>query len=161
MQDCHPDYFSILVTNNYIVIGYLAVGCLTWLLKVDIECVGLRVVRRPQQLARRPRQRRKQLQILFNACYGHSCFLLSNDLIRRVRKAVITKPSSPNSRYTTTTYLPNSSSRTASNSPSPPATTRIGLLIVSRTSKMQPCHFAVLIGNMIPSLFRQPNRNSI
>ena len=38
-------------------------------------------------------KRRHQLQVVFNICYGHSCFLLSRERIRRVRNAVIINPS--------------------------------------------------------------------
>ncbi len=86
---------------------------------IYVQRVGLGVVRQPNGMLRRPVDGWNQLQIFLNVCYGHSCLRFSRDRTRRVRNAVMIKPSSVSSRYTTTRCFPTSNSRTAISSPPP------------------------------------------
>src|SRR6266540_3283363 len=98
MQDGEPNDLVTLVANDHIIICELAVRCLTRLLKVNVQDICLSIVRRPKRALRSLFYNREEFQVFLNIRYGHTCFLFSKDRSRRVKNAVITKPSSTNSR---------------------------------------------------------------
>lgn len=81
---------------------------------------------------------RNQAQIFFDCYFGHIRILLFRGFILLVENAVIMKPSSCNSRYTTIRHFFGSNSRTDRRSPSPPTNTQAGFTTVSSTSKRIP-----------------------
>jgi hypothetical protein len=54
VKDCQPNYFSVFVAHDDIIVGEVAVRCVAWLLEIDVERIRLGVVRGPKELARRP-----------------------------------------------------------------------------------------------------------
>ena len=73
MQDGQADDFISFIPDNYIFIGQLAVGRMARLFEIDVEGVGLGVVRRPEVALGRLLDRRDQLQVILDVRYGHSC----------------------------------------------------------------------------------------
>jgi hypothetical protein len=97
VEDRVPNNILALVTDNHVVVGEFAVRGMAGFLVVDVERIGPGVIRHPHQAFSRFFEFRQELQVILNFGYGQSCFLFSREVIRRVRKAVITKPSWSNS----------------------------------------------------------------
>src|SRR5712692_2603337 len=105
MQNGITNHLIALISDNYIVIGHFTVRSKARLFEVYIEIIGFRIISKPQRMLWSFVYRRNQFQIFLDVAYGHNCFLFARDRIRRVKNAVITKPSSSISRYTTTKNL--------------------------------------------------------
>ena len=93
MQYSKTDNLITLIADDHIFVGHLAVGGMTRFFVVDIQCVGLSVVRQSDGVLRSSIDGWNQFQILLNIRYGHTCLLFSKDRMRWVRNAVMIKPS--------------------------------------------------------------------
>jgi hypothetical protein len=82
MQNGVTNHFSVLVTNDDIVVRNLTIGSVTWFFKVDVKDVSSRVVGRPQIFEWRFSDRSHDLQELVDLAYGRICLvaLTTNEL---------------------------------------------------------------------------------
>src|SRR5450755_1071322 len=134
VQHSQTNHFFPFVTDENVVVGHFRIGGATGLFEVDVKHIGLGIVGRPEVAMRRAFHGGEHLHIFVDFGYGHNCFLRLSAASRRVRNAVMTKPSPASSRYTATRILPSVCFLRASSSPPPPARIRSGSVTASSTS---------------------------
>jgi hypothetical protein len=104
---------------------------------------------------------RNQGQIVTQCNGGHTCLLRLSQLTLRVKKAVMMNPSSFSSLYTTARRFPVFISRTGHQSSVLPRKHPIRLADSFEHIQSLPRQFAVLFGDVSPTLIRESDEHTV